>query len=182
MMWLAGLPLIFFAAQATWDIAYGHSEDILWCCNIANVLLALGLAIRKPTINAIALCWLCLGLPLWLYHLISGGQSNPITPFTHIGGLVAALVGAKRFGMPKHVWWKALLALGPLLGLCRLVTPRRANVNLAFDVWKGWELHFPSYGVWLLALGVLSAGMFLAVQIGVRKVLRHLPDPALQQK
>jgi hypothetical protein len=65
----------------------------------------------------------------------------------------------------------ATLAFLGLLLLSRLVTPRAANVNLAFAVAGGWEKAFPSYSSYLLLM--ISAGIatFAAAEFGLRKVL-----------
>src|SRR5262249_56943207 len=75
----------------------------------------------------------------------AGGEFTPTSVLTHVGGLVIGLVGLWRLGMPAQVWWKALLALAALQQLCRWVTPREANVNVAFAVYPWMEAYFSSY-------------------------------------
>ena len=57
-----------------------------------------------------------------------------------------------------------------LLLLSRLVTPPAANVNLAHQVWAGWEDLFPSYAVYFAVLLAGSAVLYAAIEALLRRL------------
>jgi hypothetical protein len=166
-----GLALAFYAIHAGHHLLRGHPEDLLWACHLGAVCVGVGLLARLPAVNAVGFVWLATGDSLWLLDLASGGEFIPTSLFTHVGGLALGALGLARFGMPRHTWWRATLAILVLQQLCRFTTPPQANVNLAHAVWSGWEEVFPStigYQIALLAIGAVS--FFVIEQIS-RRVL-----------
>ena len=63
------------------------------------------------------------------------------------------------------------LALIALIGICRLVTPPDANVNVAFAIYPGVEKYFPSHPIYLAVMMVLSAGYFFLGEYAMRRWL-----------
>jgi hypothetical protein len=88
-------------------------------------------------------------------------------------GLAAlgCLYGVRRLGLPSGAWWKAVPALIALILFCRLVTPPRANVNVAFAIYPGWEKVFPSHPIYLAVMMGLSAGYFVGFEYVLRRWL-----------
>ena len=74
-----------------------------------------------------------------------------------------------ELGLPRGVWWKASLALGGLILLCRVATPAKQNINLAHATYPGWETTFPSHLVYLASLLALFAAVAAAIQFGLPK-------------
>ncbi|MFN7976214.1 MAG: hypothetical protein U0166_28425 [Acidobacteriota bacterium] len=168
---LAALAALFYATHAAWHIAHHQPSDLLWMCHVASLVIAAGLAIPSATANAIGILWLCLGIPLWILDLATGGAPVPTSFLTHFGGAAVGIAGVRHLGLPRASWWKAVLALCALCLLTRVTTSRDANVNLTFAVWQGWEATFPSYRVYFALMLVLSAATFLAGELGIRRLL-----------
>jgi len=171
MRWLGLLALAFYAVHCASHVRRGHVEDVLWSCHIAALLIGVGLLGGWATWVAIGVTWLAVGVPLWLLDVASGGEFNPTSVLTHVGGLVVGIIGLWHLGMPGQVWWKELLALAALQQLCRWVTPAEANVNVAFSVYPSMRAYFASYWVYLGTMGVLFAGIFVVVEIALRKLM-----------
>ena len=170
---LAPLPLGFFAAHAAFHLAAGRPEELLWTCTAANLVLAVGLLVPSANLVAVALAWLVLGNALWTVDLCSGGAFYPTSLLTHLGGAAVAIVAVvTRLGWPAGAWWRAVVLLFGLQSLCRLVTPPAANVNLAFDLYPGMELYFPTYRHYWAALLLLSAATFFAAERLFRALAR----------
>jgi hypothetical protein len=165
--WLGLLPLLFFAAHAGFHAAHGRPHEILWTCTMANLVLGAGLLWRRPGVVATAVSWLVLGNLLWAVDLLSGGEFYATSLLTHVAGLGVGWLGVRRLGWPAGTWWRAVAALAALQQLTRLLTPARANVNLAFSVYAGSAAWFPSYGLYWASLLLLSAAVFLAVERGL---------------
>ncbi|HEX6099935.1 MAG TPA: hypothetical protein VF432_26720 [Thermoanaerobaculia bacterium] len=161
----AGLAaLACYAIHAAVHLHRGEPYDLLWSCHIAALLVGLGLLLRNATLNAIGFLWSCLGLPLWLLDLATGGTFLPTSALTHLGAFALGLFGVRRLGMPRQAALKALGAFVALCALCRAITPPAANVNLAFRVHGGWEPYFSSYALYAAMLLVLAAAIFAAVE------------------
>jgi hypothetical protein len=168
-----GLALAFYAVHAGRHLLQGHPEDLLWVCHLGTVCVGVGLLARLPVMNAVGFLWLATGDPLWLLDLASAGEFIATSLLTHGGGLALGALGLACFGMPRHTWWRAVLAFVALQQICRFTTPPRANVNLAHAVWSGWEEVFPStivYQITLLAIG--AAACFAVEQISRRALAR----------
>jgi hypothetical protein len=168
---LGGLALACYAIHAGFHLYHGRPADALWGCHIASLLIAASAFSGRSTPAGIGVLWLCFGNPMWILDVATGGELLPTSVLTHVGGFVIGIVVLKRLGFPREVWWKATLAYLGLLGLTRLVTPRVANVNLAFAVAPGWEQTFPSYPLYLLLLMSAGAATFFTAELGLRKVL-----------
>lgn len=171
MRGLGLLALGFVAIHAGFHIWHGRPADMLWACHVATAAVGVGLLAGWPTCVGIGVLWLVVGVPLWLLDVAAGGELVPTSVLTHAGGLLIGLAGLRWLGLPDQLWWKAWLALAVLQGLCRWLTPERANVNVAFAVYPGWERCFPSYRLYLLTLAGLFAGLFFVAECGLRRLL-----------
>jgi hypothetical protein len=167
--------LVFYAIHGGQHLIRGHPEDLLWACHLGAVLVGVGILIRSATLNAVGFLWLCLGTTLWAIDLAGGGELIPTSLLTHVGGLAVGGVGVFRLGMPRHAWWKAILAFLVLLQLSRWLTPAETNVNLAFSVASGWEEVFASHLAYLALLVGIGAVAFFAIERAARRLLeaRH---------
>jgi hypothetical protein len=173
---LAVAAVVCYAIHATFHLVHGRPEELLWSCHLGAALVGIGFLCSSATINGIGLLFLCMGTPLWLMYLAEGGEFYPTSCFTHLGGLAIGLYGARRLGLPSGTWWKAVGALIALILVCRVVTPRRANVNVAFAVHAGLEKVFPSHLVYLAIMMGAAAGYFLILEYVLRRWL--CPDTA----
>lgn len=164
------LALVCFAIHAGYHVLSGRAPDVMWGCHIATLLIGIGALLGRAEPVAIGVLWLCFGNPMWVLDLSTGGEFLPTSLCTHVGGLVLGLWALKRLGFPHHAWLFATGAYLVLLGLTRLLTPRSANVNLAFAVESGWEKTFPSYPQYLALLVAGGAATFFVVGLALRKV------------
>jgi hypothetical protein len=163
------LALAFYAVHAGTHLCHRQPEHIIWSCHVATVLVGFGFILGSPTLNAIGFLWLLIGNAAWLIDLYNGAALIPTSLLPHVGGFCLSILGLHRFGMPRHVWWKAIVGLLLLQQLSRLVTPMAANVNIAFGVWAGWETMFPSY----LWFEVITFGTMLAIFCVTEAVVRR---------
>lgn len=158
-----------YAIHAGFHIINGRPEETLWMCHLGAALVGAGLLGSSAITNGIGALFLCLGTPLWVMYLAGGGEFYPTSCFPHLGGLVIGLYGVRRLGLPPGTWWKAAAALITLIVVCRLVTPERANVNVAFAIYPGWEKFFPSHPIYIAALMAQSAGYFFLCEYALRR-------------
>ncbi|MEZ4370187.1 MAG: hypothetical protein R3B07_05150 [Polyangiaceae bacterium] len=160
-------------------VARGEAPDLFWVCNVAPLVLALGCVLGRGGLVAISICWLVFGTPMWLIDLFGGGNWMLASLSTHLGGLAVGTFAARQLGWPRGSWLSAVAAHIGLLGLTRVLTPPKFNVNLVFAVWPGWEGLFPNHLVYLVGLGALaSLTYFLVERIALRL---HTSDAAIAQ-
>jgi len=154
----------FYLAHAAESLLRREPENVLWVCNLGTLIVGLALLLGWPTLNAIPTFWIAAGLPLWIYDLAKGGEFLWTSTLTHGGGLLLGLLGLRRLGLPRATWWKATVALIPLIALCRVATPTKLNINLSHAAYPGWETTFPSHLVYILSLFALFAAIAAALQ------------------
>ncbi len=161
--WPGVAACAIYGVHAGYHVWRGTPEEALWGCTMATLAVGVGWLAGSPTLHAVGVLWLTLGLPFWLLDLVMGGEFIPTSVLTHLGGLAIGLAGLARLGMPRHAWWRAVAAFAVLQAICRWTTPPSTNVNVAHSIWKGWEGVFPSYPVyWAVMLAVYGVVFFAA--------------------
>ncbi|MDZ4860482.1 MAG: hypothetical protein SGI88_16015 [Candidatus Hydrogenedentes bacterium] len=171
MALLGAIALSFYAIHASYHVFHGKPENSLWACHLGAAIVGVGFLISSPTTSGIGTLFLAMGTPLWLLDLAAGAEFFPTSCLTHVGGLVIGLYGATRLGVPRGVWWKALITLAVLIGLSRLLTPASANVNVAFAVQRGCESFFHSHATFLAIIMFLAGGFFFIIEHALRRWL-----------
>jgi len=151
------LPLLFFLAQAWHYWKINELGNLLWMCNVGNLLLAMGLFLEKPVVVRLAAIWTIPGLIIWLLYVVLSWGVFLTSTLAHVGGLIVALIALSKLGMDRTAWrwafgWYLVVQLAS-----RLVTPAVLNVNLAHAVQPGWERTFPSYWTFWLVLTIVTA-------------------------
>lgn len=159
----------FYAVHAGIHLARGHPEELLWACHLGALWVGIGLLLRQPALHAIGFLWLCVGTVLWGIGLAGGSEFVPTSLLTHVGGLFVGGLAVWTLGMPRHSWWRALLAFLVLQQTCRWLTPAAANLNLAHAVWPGWETLFPSYLGYQVILLCIAGASFALIESLTRR-------------
>lgn len=170
------LAVACYLVHACTHLLAGHPEEVLWACHLGSLLVGIGILTGWPLLNAVGFLWLCVGDAMWALDLASGAALMPTSLLTHLGGLSIGLWGLSRFGMPRHSAWLAILGFAGLQQLCRWVTPAASNVNLAHDVWAGWEEAFPSYLAYEAMLLAFGLAAFLLIEWAARRTLPATPS------
>lgn len=171
------LPLHGAAALACWAIHAGNhllrgsAYDLLWVCNVAVPLLAVGCFLGRPRFVGVAVSWLAFGTPIWLLDLATGKGMIPSSPLVHVVAPIIGILAVRRLGWPRGTWMAATVSSAALLAFTRLVGTARTNVNLAFRVHDGWEHRFDSHAGFLALLVAGAALVFFAIE----RVFRRAP-------
>jgi hypothetical protein len=157
---------MFFAAHLLFylsDTEYASTrgvENMLWMCNVANLMLAAGLLLGAKRVIRLAVMWLIPGLPIWLFDAFLRGGLLFTSFLTHIGGLVVGLIVMRRVRADKWSW---LFAFGWYLlvqQLSRLFTSDYWNVNVAHRIYPGYESVVSHYWqFWLLTTLMVAVGL-----------------------
>ncbi len=167
------IPLILFLARLRHFLVLGEPGQILWVCHMSNLILSIGLFLNQSELVRVAVLWLILGLPLWIWGMTHMGIGTLSTFGTHFGGFVVGMFAFSRIGGGRKTWLYSLLWFLLLQQVCRVFTQPELNVNLAHRIYKGWESVFGAYWKYW-AVNIILAGISLWI-IGF--ILRKLWPP-----
>ena len=154
---LGVLPLAFFFAQAVHYWKINELGNMLWMCNIGNLLLAIGLFLSQPLLIRVAVIWLIPGLVVWFLYVALAWGLNLSSTLAHVGGIVVGLVAIRKVRMDRSAWAYALGWYFVIQLLSRLVTPAEMNVNVSHSVEPGWRQIFRGYWTFWLVLTLTTA-------------------------
>lgn len=164
---------IYFAHVA--ELLATHPPGVLlWSCDVATVVVAIGLLAPSPMLNAAGALMLIVGLPMWAISVALGEPLLWTAPLMHAGVPAIAIVAMRKIGLPRRSWIPAALFMIAATIAARLFTDPAENVNLAHAVPHGFErLPLPVYFA-------LLAPVLLAATIAVEALLRRfaLASPA----
>ena len=102
MRLLGVFPLIFFGAQAVHYWRINELGNLLWMCNIGNLVLAIGLFFNNPLLRRSSAIWTIPGLFVWLRYVVFAWGVFLSSTLAHLGGLVVGMIGVKKVGMDRN--------------------------------------------------------------------------------
>jgi hypothetical protein len=162
------LPLAFFIAQASHYWQINELGNMLWMCNIGNLLLALGLFFEQVVLIRVAVIWMIPGVVVWFLYVVPTwgmlltGKFRYLELFgvlsstlAHLGGFSVGIVVLRKVKMDAWAWFHAFIWYFVVQPLSRFVTPVAMNVNLSQRIQDGWEQTFSSYWRFWFVLTVL---------------------------
>ena len=157
------LPLIFFLGQTVHYWRGGGLGNLLWMCNVGNLLLAIGLFLEHRELIRAAAIWTIPGLGIWIWYVLLNGVPPFSSTLAHVGGILVGLIALRRVRMDRVAWiyafaWYLFIQLAS-----RLVTSPVLNVNVAHRIQPGWEKSFSSYWkFWIIMSVVVAVGLLLS--------------------
>jgi hypothetical protein len=90
------------------DLAIGYPlANLLWSCNVATLLLAIGLASGRERVVAIGTLLLIVGEPFWIFGILIG-DFTVTSPLTHVVAPLVGLASLRRSGSPRGIALPAL--------------------------------------------------------------------------
>ena len=164
------LPLAFFLFQVVHYWRINELGHVLWMCNIGNLLLAIGLFLERPVIIRMAALWMIPGLVVWFIYVVLTWGVFLTSTLAHVGGFVVAMFALRRVGMDQISWLYALVWYFAVQFLCRFITPRELNVNVAHAVEAGWQQTFSSYWTFWLVLSLGTAVILWGLGLLMRSI------------
>ena len=155
---LGVLPLAFFIAQAIHYWQINELGNMLWMCNIGNLLLALGLFFEQVILIRVAVLWMIPGVAVWFVYVVPTwgmlltGEFRLADLFgvlsstlAHLGGFAVGMLVLRKVRMDGRAWFYAFIWYFVVQLFSRLVTPFAMNVNLSQRIQEGWEQTFSAY-------------------------------------
>jgi hypothetical protein len=166
---LGVLPLVFFMGQAVHYWRFGGFGNMLWMCNIGNLLLAIGLFIGHREVIRVAAIWMIPGLGVWIrYVLVESGfrlTGTSTSTLAHVGGFAIALVALRQVRVDRIAWLYAFVWYLVMQLVSRLTTSPDLNVNVASRIQSGWNGKFASYWKFWLVMSALVAATLWAIEM-----------------
>lgn len=157
----AALAAACFLVHDANHVRRGAPLDVLWVCNVAVPLIAIGCLCSRRLV-AVGLTWLGFGTPIWIVSLLAGANMIPTSPLVHIVAPLVALSAIRRVGWPPRTWRLAMAGSLALLAFTRILGNPTGNVNLVFGIEHGFGHAFhDSHALFLAALvGASTAWAF----------------------
>lgn len=153
---LMGLvPLTFFLAQTIHYWRVGGMGNLLWMCNVGNLLLAIGILLSQRELIRAAAIWTIPGLVVWVRYVLFEYDFVVSSALAHVGGIIVALIVLRQVRMDRIAWAYAFVWYLFMQVPSRLVTDPRLNVNVAHRIQTGWDNAFSSYWRFWIVLTVL---------------------------
>lgn len=149
------LPLAFFLAQTIHYWRVGGMGNLLWMCNVGNVLLAIGLCFNQRELIRAAAIWTIPGLGIWIRYVLFEYDFVISSALAHVGGIAVAMFVLRQVRMDRIAWAYAFVWYLFMQIPSRLFTDPRLNVNVAHRIQTGWENAFSSYWKFWVVLTVL---------------------------
>jgi hypothetical protein len=159
------LPLIFFLAQTIHYWRVGGMGNLLWMCNIGNLVLAAGLFLGHRELIRAAAIWTIPGLAIWIRYVLFEYDFVVSSALAHVGGIIVALIVLRRVRMDRMAWVYAFVWYLFMQIASRLVTDPRLNVNVAHRIQTGWENAFSSYWKFWIVMTTLVASCLWVIGI-----------------
>ena len=159
---LGVLPLIFFAGQFIFYWRGGSLGNMLWMCNIGNLLLAIGIFIgHRELIRATAI-WTIPGIAVWFWFVLLPYGFILTSTLAHVGGFVVGLIAMRRVRADRLAWRYAFVWYLLMQAITRLTTSPDLNVNVAYRIQSGWEPTFTSFWkFWLVMSAFVALGLWV---------------------
>jgi hypothetical protein len=157
------LPLTFFLAQTAHYWRVGGMGNLLWMCNIGNLLLAVGLFVNHRELIRATAIWTIPGLAIWSRYVLFEYDFVVSSALAHVGGIIVALFVLRRVRMDRIAWVYAFAWYLFMQIVSRLVTPAVLNVNVAYRIQTGWENAFSSYWKFWIVMTTLVAFSLWAI-------------------
>ena len=159
---LGFFPLVFFLLQGIHYWRVDELGNMLWMCNIGNLMLAVGLFLENAMLIRVSVLWMIPGMVVWFIYVVWAWGVFFSSTLAHLGGIIVGLIVLKKVGMDRRTWLHAVawFFVGQLLA--RLLTAPGLNVNLAHSIDPGWQLTFRSYfKFWLVLTSALAIVLWL---------------------
>jgi hypothetical protein len=170
---------------AVWDwhstehVLEGHASEVLWCCIMGELLLAVGLLLGHARLAGTGTLWLAYGLPLFFISVAQGEPKTVASWFTHLLGPASAVAGVRGLGLPRGTWWRAVLSLLGLHLASRFFTTPEFDVNMSQRVYPGWEGVFPNFLGYEVFLVLVACALFLVLELGLRRFVAPVEERAV---
>ncbi|HEY2973864.1 MAG TPA: hypothetical protein VGJ48_15225 [Pyrinomonadaceae bacterium] len=180
---LGFLPLTFFSAQAIHYWQINELGNMLWLCNIGNLLLALGLFFEAPKLIRVAVLWTVPGVAIWFVYvvptwgmLLTGRFSYAelfgvlSSTLAHLGGFAVGIAVLRKVGMDARAWLYAFVWYFVVQLISRLVTPAAMNVNLSHTIQAGWEKTFSTYWSFWFVFTILVGACLWFLEVLLKRI------------
>jgi hypothetical protein len=166
------LALAIFLAHGVYRFSVHEPQALLWACNLAVLLVGFGLLLERPLLNGIGLCFFAIGTPTWIVDVLLGGELVPTAVLVHLGTPLISILGVRRLGMSRGVWWKAFLSWLAIQQASRLYPDASYNLNFVHAPYPRWDRTGLPYGAFFVIHVVLFAVVFFLVEHLGKKLAR----------
>lgn len=170
------LPLAFFALKAYQYRSPEALPNLLWWCNVSNLILGAAMIARNA--RAIWICSLMLiaGTPIWLLDVAATNDFSIYSVLTHFVSPVLGLRAVRALGPVKAVWLQAMIYYVLLMVAAFYFSPPGLNINLSHDVYAAAKPYITNYYLYTAMNSSLLAISLLVLEKLFKRFLFPPPD------
>ncbi|MBV6492967.1 MAG: hypothetical protein LDLANPLL_00974 [Turneriella sp.] len=139
------VPLVFFGLKAWQYRSPADVPQLLWFCNVSNIILSVAIFWQIRNLVFICAVLLSIGLPIWIFDFSVNGDFHIFSVFTHVLSPLLAFLVARNLSWTLHVLWQVPVYYVCLQVLARILTPAELNINVAFAVYAPVKILFPNF-------------------------------------
>ncbi len=110
------------------------TAELLWVCNVSNLLLSASIFFKSCRWIQVSTLWILCGIPFWIIDAIINSGFQYYSFLTHFGGGTIGVWALRSKSSGQAVWPIAVIYFAILQGIARLVTDPKLNINSAFKV------------------------------------------------
>lgn len=151
------IPVLVFAYIAYYYHSIQHLDELLWVCNLGNLVLGVSLLTRFNLGMGLGTFWILGGTGFWLVDAFTNNEWLMHSFLSHFVSGALGLWCCYKQPMPPGLWWKAELGVIVMQVISRFTTDAKFNVNISFFS-QGMNLPYPLY--WLVTAGIGFALFF----------------------
>lgn len=132
--WWGVLPILAVVWHGVHTVQYWHWQHLLFFCFAANLLIGFGLLLRQKIMTGVGLCFVTIGLPLWILHSISINNWPLSGTVFHLSGVVLGLYSIRKAKLSSYTGISSVIFGGTIFILSRLFTKPEFNINGVYNV------------------------------------------------
>jgi hypothetical protein len=147
----------------TVNLLFHNLTNIIWWCNISALLAGIALLCNMQQAALVGAAFMIIGLAGWFLNVVINHMfENTLSYITHFSYACIAVYIFFRIPVDRYFWLRGFAWYLFCQLLSRLFTSPAENINLAFNIWPGWDQFFDNYlSFWLFI--TLSCAVFLLV-------------------
>jgi len=146
--WWGCLPLVFFLLKLWQYLPPGNTWQLLWFCNLSNLILGLAIFLKVRDLVFTCATILTIGLPVWIFDFIVNGDFHPFSILTHVLSPAIGFAVSREWGRSARVLWQVPVFYLLLQLVARVFTPPGENINVAFAVYAPVRSVLPNFYIY----------------------------------
>ncbi len=129
------LPIITVIWHGIYTVQFWDAQHLLFVCYSANLLVGIGVIFKNKLMTGLGLCWVIVGLPLWLVYAVAQNDWVLSGIAFHFCGVIVGIMAVRNYKLPNYLGVLSVLFGVFFFALSRLFTNPANNINGSFKMY-----------------------------------------------